>query len=67
MVVKSQPVKLKLSTMFSSLTVECNAVSNTLVRGMDLLKQIKIDRCYNSYMQDVIAVDRSHIPTMATA
>lgn len=63
-VVESQPVKLKLSTMVSSSTVECNAVSNILVRGMNLSKQIKIERCYT---QDVIAVDRSHIPTRATA
>jgi len=64
LVVESQPVKLKLSTMVSSSTVECNAVSNILVRGMNLFKRIKIERCYT---QDVIAVDRSHIPTRATA
>ena len=62
--VKGQPVKLKLSTMISSSTVECNAVSNILVKGMNLSKQIKIERCYT---QDVIAVDRSHVPARATA
>ena len=59
-----QPVRLKLSTMSSSSTVDSNVVPDLLVRGMTLPTQIKMGRCYT---RDFIPVDRHHIPTRTTA
>ena len=64
LMVKQQPVRLKLATMTSSSTVTCSVVTNLLVRGMTQTTPVKLQR---SYTRDFIPVDRDHIPSRKTA
>ena len=62
--VKQHPVRLKLATMISSSTVNCNVVTNLTVRGMMQPTSVKLARCYT---REFIPVERDHIPSRKTA
>ena len=50
--------------MTSSSTIQCDAVSNLIVRGMTSPTKVKISKCYT---REFIPADREHIPTRETA
>ena len=61
---KSEPSRLKLSTMTSTETIECRRFHNLQIRGLKSLTKIPLSVTYS---REFIPAYRSHIPTCETA
>ena len=60
----SIPTKLRLSTMTSTSTIDCNRFSNLQIRGIHSHETIPLP---TTYSREFIPVNRAHIPTSETA